>query len=179
MPNDDLSPREETGTLLMAQWHRLLLAHAVSGENIATAILSVGPLSSIPVGSSPNLGSRPSPRPRVSVSQSSSRSSTAFAELTSLVLTVDIPSAVVKLPKGHLDGLQFLADDISKLTDRAFGSQPNSTASSQDPSLIGSRFFAKTRSSRGSTSDSTSTVGAQRADVAKETVIKVSVGEGK
>lgn len=183
------SSRRDNGTtvLLITQWQRLVLAYAPARETRAKAILSVGPLplSSVQPFDSAQTGSplatphqRPSARPRFCMSRSSARSSEIPAEVATLVVTVDIQSAFVKLSKSDLDGLQVWADDVTRLIELAFGSQPDSTASSRDPSLIGSRFFAKTRGSRGSTSDSMSMVSAQRTDSTKETVIKANIGEG-
>lgn len=167
------------GVLASVCWDRLLLAYSLVGESRAQALISVGPLPTsnnpdAPLSGSPptRLHSRPISRPSITVSQGASL--TGQGNLTSLVLAVDIPSVFVKPSKGIVDGLQLWADDISRLAESAFGSQPSSTDSSRDPSLIGSRFFSK---SRHSTSDSVSIVSAQRGNATKETIIKATLGE--
>lgn len=173
----------EMGNLVSARCRRLVFAYSLVGESRAKALLSLGPLSARPDPDAPLIGSpsaptniRPSPRPCVTVSQGAPVSSAEQREVTSLVLTVDIPSVFVKASKDIADGLQLWADDVSRLVETAFGSQPSSADSSRDPSLIGSRFFSK---SRRSTSDSISTVNVQRSEATMETIIKVAVGEGE
>lgn len=178
----------DASTLATARWSRLVFSHCSAGETKAIALLSIGafsplqPQTSNTFSGSPSaspLSSKPAPRPSIAVSQGSSRPSMGASELTTLVLTVDIPSVFVRVSKAAVDGLQLWADDISRLTESAFSSHPSSASSSRDPSLIGSRFFAKTRRSDGSASDSISTVSAQRTEGSKETIIKVSLGEGQ
>lgn len=178
----------EAPVMATAQWQRLVFAYTPPGESRAVSLLSLGPRPMHPVQGLKSYSGSPlkvqvddvklSPEPLVTVSQGLSKLSSNFLELTTLVLTVDIPSVFVKLSKNEVDGLQLWADDISRITESAFASRPNSANSSRDPSLIGSRFFAKTRRSDGSTVDSMSTVTAQRTGSSKETVIKATVGEG-
>ncbi|EKM55349.1 uncharacterized protein PHACADRAFT_208868 [Phanerochaete carnosa HHB-10118-sp] len=168
-----------TGTLASARWQRLVFAYALVGERKARALLSVGPLPARINIDAPLLGSPPtqfysgpSPSPCVTISQGVS--SIEQRELVSLILTAHIPSVSVKLSKDVVDGLQLWADDVSRLAESAFGSQPPSTSNSRDQSLIGSRFFS---GSRRSASDSVSTVSAQRGDATKETIIKATISE--
>lgn len=171
----------EVPVLATAEWRRLVLAYAAAGESKATIILSIGSLPSgdVRMGSPGRAtASEATPVPRVILSQSSSRHSADLVESTTLVATVDIPSVFVKVSKLEVDGLQLWADDISRITEAAFTSRPTSASSSRDPSLIGSRFFAKSRGSSSSTSDSMSTLGAQRTSTTKQAVIKATVDEG-
>ncbi|GJE87153.1 autophagy-related protein 2 [Phanerochaete sordida] len=179
---DSQSPRaiedSTAAALASAQWDRLVFAYSMVGGSKAKTVLSLGPLPPRADSDAPLLGSpptpilsRPAPRPCIIVAQGTS--STEQRQLTSLVLTVDIPSVFVKPSKDTVDGLQLWADDVSRLAENAFTSQPASADSSRDPSLIGSRFFSK---SRRSASDSISTVSAQRSDATKETIIKVAIG---
>lgn len=85
-----------------------------------------------------------------------------------------LPVVYVSLSKSLLDGLTFWADDIAQ---RLFGDFERASASdtsgrSRDPSLIGSRFFAKRTSSTGSSESG-------REAQKSELVVKVSIGEGK
>lgn len=178
----------EAPVMATAQWQRLIFAYTPPGESRAVSLLSLGPRLIPPVQGLNSYSGSPlkvqvddvqlSPEPLVTVSQSLAKPSSNLLESTTLVLTVDIPSIFVKLSKIEVDGLQLWADDISRITESVFASQPNSANNSRDPSLIGSRFFAKTRRSDGSTADSMSTVTAQRTRSSKEIVIKATVGEG-
>ena len=173
---------KKTSIIAGAHWQRLVFGYALPGESRTISLLSLGQRGPSPgrVTGSPTLtpDKFSSARPSVTVSQSSSRPLSALPDLTTLVLTVDVPSVAVKLSKNEVDGLQLWADDISRITETAFSSLPNSASSSRDPSLIGSRFFAKSRRSDGSVGESMSTSSAQRTRGTKETIVKVNVGEG-
>jgi autophagy-related protein 2 len=79
----------------------------------------------------------------------------------------------VTLSKPVVDGLTFWTDDIGQCL---FGDLERTSASdtsgrSRDPSMIGSRFFAKRTASTGSSESG--------GEVRKsEIVVKVSIGEG-
>ena len=97
-------------------------------------------------------------------------------------MTVDVPSIYVQLCKPVLDGLQLWADDLSQMIEKSMASSPSpgdSGNSSKDPSLIGSRFFAKTRRSQDSGTDSASVVSAQRTNANTETIVKLYVSDGE
>jgi autophagy-related protein 2 len=90
-------------------------------------------------------------------------------------LIVQIPSVHMHISKPLLDGLQYLADDISQLIERSFGSEDGSEKESRDSSLIGSRFFAKSRSGSGTISG----ISTGRASAKSESVVKIEITEGK
>ncbi|KAH9951459.1 hypothetical protein B0H21DRAFT_719094 [Amylocystis lapponica] len=126
--NDPHYPRDGTGnTLMSVDWRRLVVAYAILGESKAHAILSVGSM----------------------LSEESTREDVLFGAGTSP------PSLVVGTParppfKPILDGIQLWADDLTQLMEAvARGSDAwdldTERADSTDTSLIGSRFFAKSR----------------------------------
>ncbi|KAF8212161.1 hypothetical protein K438DRAFT_1806068 [Mycena galopus ATCC 62051] len=165
----------EAETLLSVGCRRIVVACSFVAENKATALLSIGSLAS----SNAEDAELPLLLPRITLSKSTaSRQSSA----STVVLVVQIPSVCVHVSKPLLDGLQYLADDVAQLLERTFGSESGSDqekADSQDSSLIGSRFFAKSRS--GSTTSSGLTAGRNTANTANtpksETVVKVEITE--
>lgn len=153
-PQSAQSPSAGLSTLLVAECQRVLLAASLAGESKAQCFLSLGPIldgaaaeHGSPSLQAPDLPHRPI---RISISRplSSSARSTSPAEPGTLVAAFDLPSLYVNLSKPVLDNLQLWADDISKLSNRAFGVSADDgdteMGSSRDPSLIGSRFFVKT-----------------------------------
>ena len=79
-----------------------------------------------------------------------------------------------------LRGQSFLwADDLSQMLEKCTRSATSSEkGDSRDASLIGSRFFAKTRRSQDSGTDSASVVSAQRTNANTETILKIFVADG-
>ncbi|KAJ7449880.1 hypothetical protein FB451DRAFT_1052586 [Mycena latifolia] len=138
--------------LLSVECKRILVACSSVGESRASALLSVGPL----VSGGADGSDLPSLLPRVTLSKSTqSLHSTARQSASSITvaLIVQIPSVHVHISKPMLDSLQYLADDAAQLIERVFGSEngrDTEKIESRDPSLIGSRFFAKSRSGSGS-----------------------------
>jgi autophagy-related protein 2 len=91
-----------------------------------------------------------------------------------LALSLDLPSLFVDISKSQLDALQYWADNTTQLIDSALNTSSSSTKMGiEETGLIGSRFFAKSRS--GSTSGLSSAVGEARA----ETVVKLTITECK
>ncbi|KAL1694660.1 hypothetical protein GGG16DRAFT_46816 [Schizophyllum commune] len=84
------------------------------------------------------------------------------------ILTVDIPSAYVHTSKPSVDGLQYLADDVTQYLDRTFGSKDE--ARTEAGSMIGSDFFAG-RSRATSTTDRVS------GGSSSEFVVKLNMSE--
>lgn len=167
-----LTSTVEAETLLSVGCKRIVAACSFVEESKATALLSVGSLAS---GNTED-AELPLLLPRITLSKSTpSRSS---ASTTALV--VQIPSVHAHVSKPLLDGLQYLTDDVAQLLERVTGSQNGSDpekADSLDSSLIGSRFFAKSRS--GSTSSGL-TAGRNTGNASKsESVIKVEITEGR
>jgi autophagy-related protein 2 len=93
---------------------------------------------------------------------------------STFAFTVDIPSVHIDLSKPTLDGLQYWADDAAQLIERTFGGHTETEeAESRDTSLIGSRFFAKSRHS-----GSEIRLNAGPSQGYSETVVKIAISEG-
>lgn len=79
-----------------------------------------------------------------------------------LSLTVNVPLINMILEKEIFDGLQYWVDDVTQLFDRCMSGSDNTKENipSQNPSLVGSRFFSKSRpgDSRSSEDDSLSDI---------------------
>ncbi|KAJ6502482.1 hypothetical protein C8R45DRAFT_818480 [Mycena sanguinolenta] len=158
---------EEAEPLLSVGCGRIVVACSSVAESKATAVLSVGSLAS------GNTEEAELPLiPRIMMS----RSSAPRQAVTTMALVVQIPSVSVHISKPLLDSLQYLADDVSQLVERAFADGSDRRADSQDSSLIGSRYFAKSRS--GSTSSASTARNASNAPKS-ESVVKVEITEGK
>lgn len=84
-------------------------------------------------------------------------------------LSADIPAIHVDLSKTHIDGLQYFADDITQFFERMSGLVATHLNVSQEPSMIGSRFFAKSRG------------GSLNSSIVEtsETVVKLDITEGE
>jgi autophagy-related protein 2 len=185
-------PQHNPSQLLFANWQRLTFSYQPVNESKAQMILSLGLLSvdatsniesdSLSVGSPPTRGViNQRARPQLMVSKTLLKQVTS-SELTKTVLAVDIPSVHLHLGKREIDGLQLWADDFTQLVERAMKPTANApeTDNQSDPSLIGSRFFNKTKRSQGSETDSTaSTVMAPTANASSETNVKITVSEGR
>lgn len=168
--------------LLSIDVQRLLLAVSLVSGDRASAILSLGPLAAknegldaFGMGTSPRMPSLLAPLPaRVEIGRSEGPSI-----ISTVAVTVDIPSVHVDLSKPLLDGLQLWADDISQLVEMKFGESTSDTdterADSKSPSLIGSRFFAKNKRQGSKSSVESSTLGTK---ASSETIVKVVILEG-
>ncbi|KAI6036274.1 hypothetical protein BKA83DRAFT_4160612 [Pisolithus microcarpus] len=79
-----------------------------------------------------------------------------------LSLTVNVPLIDMILEKEIFDGLQYWVDDVTQLFDRRMSGSDNTKENipSQNPSLVGSRFFSESRhgGSRSSEDDSLSDI---------------------
>ena len=184
--------KEGDNTLLHAQWQRVAVAYAPVASSKAVAIVSLGPSRrNEGAGDNVRFGSA-SPdasvvetalRPSLQIRRSSVVSSLEPATtVNSLVVATDIPSIYVELSKPTLDGLQFWADDLTRLLDAAFGEPaPGNTdterGDSRDSSLIGSRYFAKSRSA--SSQAESGSFASRQPEPSTETALKVTIGEGK
>ncbi|KAF9246321.1 hypothetical protein BU15DRAFT_70422 [Melanogaster broomeanus] len=177
-----------SNAILSAQLQEILIGYSSVGENLAHAFLMLG---SLPVNEgSPNASALLSTEPvsdtlplslvlgrsilaKAAQSTHSSRSS----------LIVNVPLVNVVLDKVIFDGLQYWADDMAQLIERSLAPQDIATDAlpSRNSSLIGSRFFARSRRS-GTRSTDESTIETSPSQVKSssgETVIKLSVTEGK
>ncbi|RDB21446.1 Autophagy-related protein 2 [Hypsizygus marmoreus] len=168
------------GLVFGADLTRVVIACSPVHERLTTSIFSMGSLNVLsdpPVGPPFESSTSPSPflQPRLLVRRSTNASKSSVT-----ALSVDIPSISVDISKPILDSLQFWADDVSQLIEAAPYEDPSGygddtsteRADSRDASLIGSRFFAKSRSGSGSALSS-SPGGTQ-----SETVVKITIAEG-
>ncbi|KAJ6630872.1 hypothetical protein B0H10DRAFT_2160244 [Mycena sp. CBHHK59/15] len=159
----------DSDTLLSAKCRRIVAACSPAGQTKATALLSIGPLAS---GSAED-SQLPYLLPRITVSKSTAATRRPPNPMK-LTLIVQIPSVHINMSKRLLDSLQYLADDTTQLMERVFGGESDSDTEmvdSRDTSLIGSRFFAKSRSGSGNGLSGSQT------DVKSETVIKVETSD--
>ncbi|KAI5899365.1 uncharacterized protein SCHCODRAFT_02483354 [Schizophyllum commune H4-8] len=90
------------------------------------------------------------------------------AESGRSLLTVDIPSAYIHATKPSVDGLQYLADDVTQFLDRTLGSKDE--ARTEAGSMIGSDFFA-------GGSRATSTTDRASSSSSSEFVVKLNMSE--
>ncbi|KAJ6496744.1 hypothetical protein C8R47DRAFT_1115401 [Mycena vitilis] len=153
-------------TLLSVGCRRIVVACSLAGQSTATTLVSVGSLASGDIEDG-----ELALFPRITISNSKPIRRTSRLTTT---LLVQIPSVYIQISKPLLDGLQYLADDVSQLIERVFGSDLDKVhVEGRDPSLIGSRFFAKSRSGSGSTSR----ISTGRSSTETASVIKVEVTE--
>ncbi|KAF5380922.1 hypothetical protein D9615_004012 [Tricholomella constricta] len=168
-------PSEET-FLLGADFKRIIIACSSVHESSATSILSAASLASSSDDGDVVLELVAPLHPRIAITKSKP-ASTEFT--TVMALSICIPSVVVDISKPILDSLQYWADDVAQHLDRIFNGEyegnkddtATEKADSRDTSLIGSRYFAKSRSGSGSAL-STSPESSQ-----SETVIKLTISE--
>jgi autophagy-related protein 2 len=153
---------------------RILIACAAVNECVVTSIISIG---SLGLGSHLELGV-PLPvvlKPRITIKNLKPPSK---QDAPVIVLGVDIPSVHVDVSKHVVNVLQYWVDDATQLVDRTFGGDSDGTsterATSRDASLIGSRFFVKSRSGSGTSS----ALNASASNSRSETSVKISVSEG-
>lgn len=172
-PSRNLDFSEES-TLLKVEFSRLVVACSMVGAATASSFVSIGALTDVEPENLEYLPSQNSSplQPRIYVikpSPNPARAAPTFA------LSVDIPAVHVDISKPEFDALQYWVDDLSQLLERLSGASNNNSYSfagdSRDTSLIGSRFFAKSRSGSGNLSTSTTE--------SSESVIKVAITEGK
>ncbi len=147
-------------SLASVELRRLVVSTACPTDTKAKAVLSLGPLT----GEEGLLSSGSSLNPMISIiNRTSGKTSVA----------VSMPSLYVNLTKPALDALQYAIDDASQLIEVTFGSDraPGEGPDSREASIIGSRFFAKSRSG------SDITVGPPPA-AEEDSIVKVSISEG-
>lgn len=197
IPPSSLDARTAEGspgsTLLSAECRRIVVACSAAGEGKASALASIGSLGSMEsmsasvqdfrqsrAGAALPLPDALSPlQPRVSVTRLQPRRSSFSASPNSatLAVNVDVPSVHVDLSKCTLDALQYWADDAAQLAERVFGGAGGDTdtekADSRDTSLIGSRFFARSRRSN------SGSVSGASGDAGSENVVEVTISEGQ
>lgn len=181
------SSRHIPQNLLSLDVGRIVVAHSLVGDGKAYLLVSLGPLSQVPVspgaaalrfgGMNPVPGDQDSSSSVINICVNNTTSKPQKQKPDTLVITTDVPSVYVNLNKSLLDGLQYWVDDTSQLAERIFGDRQKDSTSerglSRNSSLLGSHYFAQ--SSGGSESEfSPRPVGGS----ASETVVKLSIAEG-
>ncbi|KAF9650852.1 hypothetical protein BDM02DRAFT_3092255 [Thelephora ganbajun] len=181
------SSRSAPHNIFLLDVGRIVVAHSPAGEGKAYLLVSLGPLSPVPIsssvatprfgGMSPLPGDQDSPPPAISISVNKTTSKSRRQKPGSLIVTTDIPSVYINLNKPLLDGLQYWVDDVSQLVERIFGDRAKDSTSERGPSrnssLLGSQYFAQ--SSGGSEAEFSHK---PLEGGASETVVKLSVSEG-
>lgn len=143
------------------QFCRAVFASSVIGARSATSFASIGCLRDAEDRLAPL-------QPRIQVM----KPNPVLSEKSPIrALSVDIPAIHADLSKTHIDGLQYFADDISQFLERMSGfvaTHLNAEILSQE-SMIGSRFFAKSRG------------GSLNSSVVEtsESVVKLNITEGE
>ena len=181
------SSRRAPHNLLLLDIGRIVVAHSLASEGKAYLLVSLSPLSPIPIspgiattrfgGMSPTSEDQNFSSSAVSVSINKASPKSRQQKPGTLVVTTDIPSVCVNLDKPLVDGLQYWVDDVSQLVERTFGDKAKDSASerglSRNSSLLGSHFFAQ--SSGGSEAEISPRL---TGESVSETVVKISVSEG-
>lgn len=172
---------------------RVIAAYACPLETHATTLLSVGPLAS--QGRNETFGRSSAPHREeneipllplvltksIEIPDSSSKPARPTVKKGTAVL-IRVPSVHIAISKSLLDGLQLWADDVSQWaeklsTDGAQQAERRSAGVSRNPSMIGSRFFAR-RAGSGSTINETFGVTPAQGNTQSEFVVKSVVAEG-
>ncbi|KIJ69300.1 hypothetical protein HYDPIDRAFT_145192 [Hydnomerulius pinastri MD-312] len=171
--------------ILSAQLQEILVSYSLAGENQARAFLMLGclPMNEGEPNASALLATEPSldTLPLCLLLGKSNLANVQGNPSNRLSLTVDIPLVNLILEKSVFDGLQYWADDAAQLIERSLAARDNATKTlpSRNPSLIGSRFFTKTRRSGTRSSDESTieTPTPQAKASSSETVVKLSITE--
>lgn len=159
----------DEAVLFKLEFCRAILASAAGGETVASAFASIGSL--VEEDSSP-ISRTFSLKPRICTMRPPPGKSRATPVLA---ISVDIPAVHVDVQKSDVDELQYWADDIGQLLERlADASDKNETGDSRDTSLIGSRFFVRSRGGSGFDND---IIGSANDNA--ESVLKLSITESK
>ncbi|CAA7271644.1 unnamed protein product [Cyclocybe aegerita] len=147
VPDIDIS---DESVVLKVGFRRAVVGCSMVGSTMAKIFASVGPLVDEDFAEKhTSFDQSPPPlRPCIRVINPPARGPNA-PSIT--VLSVDIPSMHVDISKAQFDALQYWVDDVTQLLDRLSGkvSEETEPVDSRDTSLIGSRFFAKSRSGSG------------------------------
>jgi autophagy-related protein 2 len=176
---DDYDPDE----LVVIRLSRILVSQSIVAQRKATGVLSFDAVLPDVTGEnepvpSVGFGDRAVVR-RMRIAIRHPTTTMTRQPMKKTAITVQLPSISAVLSKPLIDGLQFFADDSSQLAARLLGTVgPRVTQSSdgRDPSLIGSRFFARygSRSASISFTDTSPNAG----DSKSETVVKLDIAQG-
>ncbi|KAG2157198.1 hypothetical protein DEU56DRAFT_8443 [Suillus clintonianus] len=177
------SVKKLPGQLLSGHIKGVVLSYARAGDSKAHAFISLGSLprtddihpgSASLLLSEQALDSLPIRFQLMQLAPSKSAVSSS-AHRTSII--VNVPLVNVVLEKPVFDGLQIWADSVAQAITAATEETDTEVAHSRNPSMIGSRFFAKSRrvGSRGSDESSFGTIASTPKQ--SETAVKVIIAE--
>lgn len=157
----------DEAVLFRLEFCRAIVASAAGGETVASTVASIGSL----VEEDSSSSSSPL-KPRMCAMRPSPGNSSSTP---ALAISVDIPAIHIDVQKSGVDELQYWADDIGQLLERlADANDEGETGDSRDTSLIGSRFFVR---SRGSSGFESGMIGSANDNA--QSVLKVSITESK
>ncbi|KDR81673.1 hypothetical protein GALMADRAFT_276398 [Galerina marginata CBS 339.88] len=178
--SDPVSPTNDVGLsedaiLLRTEFSRAVIACSTVRATTAFAFASIGPLTDDEYSSNAEeIIDFPSLKPRISVLRPNIRK---LGTTPVFALSVDLPALHVDVSKPGFDALQYWADDISQLLEHLSATSTDETeggyGDSRDTSLIGSRFFTRSRSGSGSALSTGASEGA--ASVVKLTITEAFI----
>lgn len=170
---DNASTGQSDQSPLSIMFSRLILAYALPSSSKANAIVSLGPFKQFFEKESPAMASKGTLLPSVVFQSRSPKTARnpSYPQPNVTTIIINTPSLFVNLSKVYVDGIQLFADDISQWLERINGSNRMEQVDSKNPSLIGSRFFARYTNS----SSSSSTISDQ---TKSESVIKFFISDG-
>ncbi|KAI0306470.1 hypothetical protein B0F90DRAFT_1690173 [Multifurca ochricompacta] len=180
------NPSSRDNHLLTVEWGALLLAYSSAGAAAARSFCSIGPLSSV---ADNKVASSQDHIHFLDDALSITRS--AFITLAlnppssfrrnskrppRVVTEIQIPSMCLNISKTLFDGLQFWIDDLSRLLEQTLTGPSNGLRenSSKNPSLVGSRFFSR---SKQNSPDMTIDENSRSQTLSTESVIKVTISQ--
>ncbi|KAG1753407.1 hypothetical protein EDB19DRAFT_1669210 [Suillus lakei] len=179
----NLSVKTPSGQLWSGQIRGIVLSYAPVGGSKAHAFISLGSLpgtDDIHPGSASLLLSEQAPDSlpiRFQLTQLAPSKSAVSSSTQRTSIIINVPLVNVVLEKAIFDGLQIWADSVTQAITTATEETETEVAQSRNPSLIGSRFFAKSRrvGSRGSDESSFGTIASTPKQ--SETAVKVIIAE--
>lgn len=171
------------GQLFSGQIRGIVLSYAHEGDSKAHAFISLGSLpraDAIHPGSASLLLSEQTSDSlpiRFQLTQLAPSKSTVSTSTHRTSILINVPLINVVLEKPVFDGLQIWADSVTQAVTAVTEDTETEVAQSRNPSLIGSRFFARSRrvGSRGSDESSFGTTATT--PIQSETAVKVIVAE--
>ncbi|KAG2356196.1 hypothetical protein BDR07DRAFT_1492224 [Suillus spraguei] len=185
--DESMNPKVKNlpGQLFSGQIRGIILSYAPVGDSKAHAFISLGSLprtDGVHPGSASLLLSeqtRDSLPIRFQLTQVAPSKFAVSSSTHRTSIIIDVPLINVVLEKPVFDGLQIWADSVTQAVTTATEETETEVAQSRNPSLIGSRFFAKSRrvGSRGSDESNFGTTAPSPKQ--SETAVKVTIAEGK
>ncbi|KAG1832558.1 hypothetical protein DFJ58DRAFT_823126, partial [Suillus subalutaceus] len=171
------------GQLLSGQIKGIVLSYAPVGDSKAHAFISLGSLprtDDVHPGSASLLLSEQAPDSlpiRFQLTQVAPSKAAVSSSMHRTSIIIYVPLVNVVLEKPVFDGLQIWADSVTQVVATAAEETETEVAQSRNPSLIGSRLFAKSRrvGSRGSDESSFGTIAPTPKQ--SETAVKVIIAE--